>query len=635
MSCTPAVYSNFRAWVPRKRLTVGPQSTHDWLYYDWGSRNYPEPLICLHDLLGSADAFYHQVVSLAPRGYRVLSLALPLCTNITQFCTTFQSFLDTLHITKCHLYGAGLGGFLALAAAAQLGDRIKSVILTHAWITSDSVKRRIKHGPGIIKLMPDFMVRGTIKSICPRGKAERTIVEAIEFVVKRTLFDEDKEALISRLLLYTTSANALGDNTHALPDQNITILDTLDRKDPLAPQLAKELSSQFPRARLALLKSGGDFPYLSRPGEVNMHLVVHMRRHAPPPLETMPLPPPVFIAPPPPARNAKENGRTSGETQDTDPAAKAVARKQEEERLSRYERQISVIKTSSPERSDTFLAAVLDDNNGDVGISIQRIQDNTYSQNYDVVLFERAVQAARDEANHASRGGNDIDVKKQRGVSNEEIGTNSAQAQVSVENVSHTRARSVPVGSNLPDGRGTISSSTRRQGAKSGTFEKYANDEHDQVTAYLTSGKTSPRKISLVSRGPVPFSASPSRKSSRSSADQSPSSSLPAMPVKSGVPEARENAQRKMKPQDGSALIDGDARDKSTQNIGGTKNRERGKSVDASDEWNQFREREHDPLSTQAGGNSTLKDADDDLDNADDERLLEWSTVADSAINRK
>lgn len=39
-------------------------------------------------------------------------------------------------------------------------------------------------------------------------------------------------------------------------------------------QLKDQLSERYPGARRAYLKSGGDFPFLSRPDEVNLHLQV-------------------------------------------------------------------------------------------------------------------------------------------------------------------------------------------------------------------------------------------------------------------------------------------------------------------------------------------------------------------------
>lgn len=41
-------------------------------------------------------------------------------------------------------------------------------------------------------------------------------------------------------------------------------------------QLKDQLSERYPGARRAYLKTGGDFPFLSRPDEVNLHLQVYL-----------------------------------------------------------------------------------------------------------------------------------------------------------------------------------------------------------------------------------------------------------------------------------------------------------------------------------------------------------------------
>ena len=38
----------------------------------------------------------------------------------------------------------------------------------------------------------------------------------------------------------------------------------------------KDQRSRYPDAKVAWLKDGGDFPFLSRPDEINMHVEVHI-----------------------------------------------------------------------------------------------------------------------------------------------------------------------------------------------------------------------------------------------------------------------------------------------------------------------------------------------------------------------
>ncbi|EMS52269.1 hypothetical protein TRIUR3_07628 [Triticum urartu] len=43
-------------------------------------------------------------------------------------------------------------------------------------------------------------------------------------------------------------------------------------------QLKDQVNERYPSAKRAVLRTGGDFPFLSRPDEVNLYLQLHLRR---------------------------------------------------------------------------------------------------------------------------------------------------------------------------------------------------------------------------------------------------------------------------------------------------------------------------------------------------------------------
>lgn len=53
----------------------------------------------------------------------------------------------------------------------------------------------------------------------------------------------------------------------------VTIMDVWD-ESALSSRVREDLYKSYPQAKLAHLKSGGNFPYLSRSDEVNLHLLV-------------------------------------------------------------------------------------------------------------------------------------------------------------------------------------------------------------------------------------------------------------------------------------------------------------------------------------------------------------------------
>lgn len=54
----------------------------------------------------------------------------------------------------------------------------------------------------------------------------------------------------------------------------------MDVFDPsaLSQTVREELYKLYPNAKRAHLKDGGNFPYLSRWDDVNMHLIIHLRQ---------------------------------------------------------------------------------------------------------------------------------------------------------------------------------------------------------------------------------------------------------------------------------------------------------------------------------------------------------------------
>lgn len=63
---------------------------------------------------------------------------------------------------------------------------------------------------------------------------------------------------------------------HKLAELPVTIIDVFDEY-ALSNSVREEVYKCYPRAKLAHLKSGGNFPYLSRSAEVNLHLQVNFK----------------------------------------------------------------------------------------------------------------------------------------------------------------------------------------------------------------------------------------------------------------------------------------------------------------------------------------------------------------------
>ncbi|XP_062117189.1 uncharacterized protein LOC133831043 isoform X2 [Humulus lupulus] len=231
----PGDYIYFKSQVPLHKIPIG---TKQWRYYDFGPKVVP-PLICIPGTAGTADVYYKQIMSLS---------------------------------MKIHLYGTSLGGFLAQLFAQHRPRRVRSLILSNSFLDTCSFSAAIPWAP-IVSWTPSFLLKRYVLTGIRDGPHEPFIADSVDFVVSQveTLSRED---LASRLTL-TVDAASVG--SLLLSDALVTIMDTNDYC-AIPQQLKDQLSERYPGARRAYLKSGGDFPFLSRPDEVNLHLQLHLRR---------------------------------------------------------------------------------------------------------------------------------------------------------------------------------------------------------------------------------------------------------------------------------------------------------------------------------------------------------------------
>ncbi|XP_047327535.1 maspardin-like [Impatiens glandulifera] len=264
----PGDYIYFKSQVPLHKIPIGSKQ---WRYYDFGPKSVP-PLICLPGIAGTADVFYKQIMSLSMKGYRVISVDIPRVWNHKEWMQAFEKFLDTIDVHHVHLYGTSLGGFLAQLFAQYRPRRVKSLILSNSFLETHKFSAAMPWAP-IVGWTPSFLLKRYVLMGISSGPSEPFIADSVDFVVAQ-IESLHKDDLASRLHLAADTATV---GSLSLSDSFITIMDTNDHC--ATPQQLKDaMIEQYPEARKAYLKTGGDFPFLSRPDEVNLHLQLHLRR---------------------------------------------------------------------------------------------------------------------------------------------------------------------------------------------------------------------------------------------------------------------------------------------------------------------------------------------------------------------
>ncbi|KAL4715000.1 hypothetical protein ACJJTC_003151 [Scirpophaga incertulas] len=264
-------YISFRGCIPLRKVVVDSDSSKAWRIFDSGPKSVTCPLICLPPVSGTADIFYKQVMGLSSRGVRVISAEAPPYWNIKEWCDGFKRLLDYLELDKVHVFGASLGGFIAqkFAEITKNCPKIASLILCNSF--TDTSVFEYNDSVALFWLLPSLVLKRMLMGNFTTYKVDTRIAESIDFMVER-LESLNQSELASRLTLNCMPCFV---QPQLLQGISITIMDVWD-ESALSSQVREELYKSYPQAKLAHLKSGGNFPYLSRSDEVNLHLLVSM-----------------------------------------------------------------------------------------------------------------------------------------------------------------------------------------------------------------------------------------------------------------------------------------------------------------------------------------------------------------------
>ncbi|XP_059060863.1 maspardin-like [Achroia grisella] len=266
-------YLSFRSSIPLRKIVVDSDGIKAWRIFDCGPKSVNCPLICLPPVSGTADIFYKQVMGLASRGIRVIAAEPPAYWNMKEWCDGFKRLIDYLELDKVHVFGASLGGFMAqkFAELTKNCPRVASLILCNTF--TDTSVFEYNDSSALFWLLPSLVLKRMLMGNFTTDKVDRRMTESIDFMVER-LESLTQSELASRLTL-NCSPNSV--QSQELANIPITIMDVWD-ESALSSQVREDLYKTYPNAKRAHLKSGGNFPYLSRSDEVNLHLLIHLRQ---------------------------------------------------------------------------------------------------------------------------------------------------------------------------------------------------------------------------------------------------------------------------------------------------------------------------------------------------------------------
>nr|CAD7428393.1 unnamed protein product [Timema monikensis] len=256
-------YLSFRSSIPLRKIVVDSDSSKGWKLYDSGPKSVKTPLVCLPPVSGTCDVFFKQILALNAKGFRVIAAEHPVYWNVKEWCDGFKKLLDYLGLAKVHLYGASVGGFLAqkFAESTMNCPRVASLILCNTF--TDTSVFSYSESAVVFWMLPSLVLKKMVMGNFTSGKVDPRIADSIDFMVER-LESLTQQELASRLTLNCMTCYVEPQKIVSLP---ITIMDVFDEY-ALSNPVREEMYKCYPTAKLAHLKSGGNFPYLSRSDEV-------------------------------------------------------------------------------------------------------------------------------------------------------------------------------------------------------------------------------------------------------------------------------------------------------------------------------------------------------------------------------
>nr|KAJ0191522.1 hypothetical protein LSAT_V11C800424000 [Lactuca sativa] len=118
-------------------------------------------------IAGTTDVYYKQIMALSMKDYRVISVDIPRVWNNQEWVQAFEK----------HLHGTSLGGFLALLFAQHRPRRVKSLIISNAFLDTKY----------FLATMPWARVYYVLTGI-PNGPHEPFVADSVDFVVAQVSF---------------------------------------------------------------------------------------------------------------------------------------------------------------------------------------------------------------------------------------------------------------------------------------------------------------------------------------------------------------------------------------------------------------------------------------------------------------
>lgn len=260
-----AMLSSFRRRNPLRRFNSGRIT---WRYHDVGAGE--DVIVFLHGMGGSGDIWFQQIEALRER-FRCIAVTYPPLPNLDLLRFGILGILEKEKISRIHLVGSSMGGFLAQFLAAKDPARIRKVVLSNTFPPNDVIPRRARMGVKYLPWVPEWAIMAGMRRNAQRilfpaaGNSE--LVSA--YLHEQTCGFMRKPDVIARCACLCQRFTPPDLYKLGIP----ALVIEADNDPMVGVELREMLKATYPSAAVKTFNQAGHFPYLNRPAEYTERLV--------------------------------------------------------------------------------------------------------------------------------------------------------------------------------------------------------------------------------------------------------------------------------------------------------------------------------------------------------------------------
>ncbi|SIO73853.1 Maspardin [Babesia microti strain RI] len=268
-------FKKFASKYAIKRVSVSG-GDYVWSYYQVGSG---DQVVFLHGICGTAASYFYLLEELAKN----ISNIYPNYLTPEVWSYGFLNFLDYLNVKQPVIVASDLSAFLIQLFVNKFPTIAKSLFLINPYRRTDlfcflSIFRSF-FGPIYTLLSHDYLKQIYLDYYINDPYTDQSRVELRDFNARKFMFQQldniSAKDLGSRLCLQLTECEV-----YSLPEYYkncLTLVQTFDSGVP--KELRNDVKNAYPSCKYALMKSGFNFPQLSRCNELLSFLYVHLKHN--------------------------------------------------------------------------------------------------------------------------------------------------------------------------------------------------------------------------------------------------------------------------------------------------------------------------------------------------------------------